>query len=69
MLDLLLGDGDVHIQMQVKVVHVHEKAVGMLCEHLDLESVTHLCRFIELNLGSHKRLERELDEMLQLKTH
>ena len=67
-LELLLGAGDAHIQMQVRVAHLHEHAIGVVCEHLDLESMTHLCRFLELNLGSHTLLERELTEMLQLNT-
>ena len=69
MLELLLGSGDLHIEMQVRVAHLHEHAIGVVCEHLDLESMTHLCRFLELNLGSHALLERELGEMLQLNTH
>jgi hypothetical protein len=67
-LELLLGADDLHIQMQVRVAHLHEHAIGVVCEHLDLESMTHLCRFLELNLGSHALLERELGEMLQLNT-
>jgi len=66
MLVLKLGDGDLRIQMQVRVAHVHDHSVGVICEHLDLDSMTHLCRFLELNLGSHTLLERELGEMLQL---
>ena len=68
-LDLLLGADDLHIQMQVRVSHLHEQTIGVVCKHLDLESMTHLCRFLELNLGSHALLERELSEMLQINTH
>jgi hypothetical protein len=68
-LDLLLGADDLHIQMQVRVAHLHEQSIGVVCEHLDLGSMTHLCRFLELNLGSHALLERELSEMLEIKTH
>jgi hypothetical protein len=69
MLDLLLGNADLHIQMQVRVAHLHTQTIGVVCEHLDLTSMSHLCRFLELNLGSHVQLERELGEMLQLNTH
>lgn len=68
-LDLLLDADNLHIQMQVRVAHLHEQTIGVACEHLDLESMTHLCRFLELNLGSHALLERELSEMLQLNMH
>lgn len=68
-LDLLLASDEVHIQMQVRVSHLHPQSIGVVCEHIDLESMTHLCRMFELNLGSHSLLERELSEMLQLNTH
>ncbi len=67
-LDLKLGDGDLHIEMQVRIAHLHEHSIGVICEHLDLDSMTHLCHLLELNLGSHALLERELGEMLQLTT-
>lgn len=67
-LDMHLGNGDVHIQMEVRVAHLHAQTLGIVREHLDLTSMTHLCRFLELNLGSHASLERELDEMLEFNT-
>jgi hypothetical protein len=67
-LDMDLGDGEVHIQMQVRVAHLHPQTLGVVREHLDLTSMSHLCRFLELNLGSHASLERELYEMLQFST-
>jgi c-di-GMP-binding flagellar brake protein YcgR len=68
-LDLLLTNDEVRIQMQVRVSHLHPNSIGVVCEHIDLESMTHLCRMFELNLGSHSMLERELSEMLKLNTH
>ena len=68
-LDLLLTSNEAHIQMQVRVAHLHPDSIGVVSEHIDLESMTHLCRMFELNLGSHSLLERELSEMLQLNTH
>ena len=68
-LDLILGADDVRIQMQTRVAHVHAQSIGVVCEHIDLDSMTHLCRLLELNLGSHALLERELSEMLQLNMH
>ena len=41
-LDLILGEGDLHIQMQARVAHLHEHSIGMVCEHLDLDSMSHL---------------------------
>lgn len=63
LLELLLNDSDVQIRMEVSVVHVEQKTVGFKCEHIDLESITHLRRLIELNIGDTKILGRELSEL------
>jgi hypothetical protein len=34
--------------------------VGLHCRHIDIESLAHLRRLIELNLGDPALLEREL---------
>lgn len=69
MLDLLLDDSELQIHMQVRVAHLHPQAIGVVREAMDLTSMSHLCRFLELNLGSDALLERELSEMLQINMH
>jgi len=66
-LDLILNANDVNIQMEVQVAHSHDSFIGFECDHIDLDSMTHLRRILELNLGDPKLLERELMEMIQLK--
>ena len=34
--------------------------VGMVCRHIDVDSISHLRRLVELNLGDEALLEREL---------
>lgn len=68
-LELLLEEDTARITMEVRVAHLHPTTIGVVCEHLDLNSMSHLCRFLELNLGSRDELERELNEMLKLNTH
>ncbi|MGA7800805.1 MAG: PilZ domain-containing protein [Gammaproteobacteria bacterium] len=53
-------DEDVEIDMDVTVAHVEEDRVGLTCRDIDVDSVTHLRRLVELNLGSADLLEREL---------
>lgn len=65
-LELILSQDSLNIQMDVNVAHVHESMVGVTCEHIDLESITHLRRVLELNLGDPHLIERELSEMIQL---
>ena len=59
MLELLLNQQTI-IRMTVTVMHVHADRIGLHCEHIDIDSVTHLRRLIELNLGDPELLEREL---------
>jgi len=57
----------VNIQMEVHVAHSHDTFIGFECEHIDLDSMIHLRRVLELNLGDPMLLERELNEMIHLK--
>ena len=38
--------------------------LGLFCHHIDIDSITHLRRLIELNLGDETLLQRELAELL-----
>lgn len=53
-------DDDVRIRMDVSVAHIENKHVGLYCKDIDLDSITHLRRLVELNLGDATSLEREL---------
>jgi hypothetical protein len=66
LLELLLGDHDVTVRMEVTVAHVHPIFAGFVCHHIDIDSMTHLRRILELNLGDPHLLEREINEMIQL---
>ncbi|MBZ0073021.1 MAG: PilZ domain-containing protein [Thiohalobacteraceae bacterium] len=56
---LVLGE-DAQINMDVKVAHIEAEQVGLSCTDIDLDSITHLRRLVELNLGDAALLEREL---------
>lgn len=62
-LRLKLGS-DATISMNVTVTHVEGRRVGMRCEQIDLDSVTHLRRLVELNAGDPDLLDRELSALL-----
>lgn len=55
---------DIDVQMQVRLTHDDHNHLGFECEHIGLESVTHLRRLIELNLGDPDELERELGALI-----
>lgn len=54
---------DVVIDMQATVAHSENHHVGFRCEHIDLESITHLRRIVELNTGNEDLLHRELSAL------
>lgn len=62
-LDIILNSDGTEIQMQTSVAHVEGKHIGLKCEHIDIDSITHLRRLIELNMGGVALLNRELSEL------
>lgn len=57
---MLTLDEATRIQMDVSVAHRENGHVGLSCRDIDLDSITHLRRLVELNLGDASLLEREL---------
>ncbi|NOY66698.1 MAG: PilZ domain-containing protein [Gammaproteobacteria bacterium] len=54
---------DTVITMEATVAHVENNHIGFHCEHIDLESITHLRRIVELNTGNEDLLNRELSAL------
>jgi len=63
-LRVTLSDMDDQINMQARVAHIEGKNVGIICLNIDLDSVTHLRRLVELNIGDPELLERELSALI-----
>lgn len=53
------------ISMTATVMHVAGRRVGFHCDNIDLDSMTHLRRLVELNSGDPKTLDRELAALLR----
>lgn len=64
LLMLLAGD-EVTLKMEASVAHIEAGHIGFACEHMDLDTATHLHRLVELNLGDEQLLKRELSELIQ----
>ena len=56
---------DTNIVMWTKVMHVEGRHVGLRCESIDLDSITHLRRLVELNSGDPAILDRELGSLVR----
>ncbi|MBO0494626.1 PilZ domain-containing protein [Pseudomonas sp. Marseille-Q1929] len=53
------------IKMQVRLSHEDNGQLGFVCQHIDLDSISHLRKLIELNLGDEEELHRELAALLE----
>ena len=61
--ELEVEDHNVIIAMRTVVAHVEIDRVGLRCEHIDIDSITHLRRLVELNLNDEDQLQRELQAL------
>lgn len=60
---LSLGDGKAAVRMVGEVAHFEDHHAGLACHEIDLDSITHLRRLLELNLGDTALLDRELSAL------
>jgi len=54
------------ITMDASLAHASQDSLGFCCDHIDLESMTHLRRLLELNLGDEDRINRELSALIHM---
>jgi hypothetical protein len=59
-----LGAG-VDVSMDIELSHEDNDQLGFVCAHIGLDSISHLRRLIELNLGDQAELDRELRALAQ----
>jgi hypothetical protein len=60
-----LGDEEkLLIEAKVRVAHVNDDHVGLEITSIDLQSVSHLRRLVELNMADPQCLERELEHLV-----
>ncbi len=59
-----LDAGDAVIRMDGEVAHREGTFAGIRCTEIDLESIAHLRRLVELNLGDEAMLNRELSALV-----
>lgn len=62
--DLVLAGAQIVIKMHCQVAHIDQQSVGLRCEQLDLDSMTHLKQLVSLNLGNSTILEREFSALI-----
>lgn len=63
-LTVRLDAGEAVVRMEGEIVHREGPALGIRCTGIDLESIAHLRRIVELNLGDEDLLHRELSALV-----
>lgn len=64
-----LAGHEIELHLPVRLVRIHPPFLGLECKAMELESISHLRRLIELNLGDPQLLERELEQLLEQMEH
>lgn len=64
-LEFSLQEPEFKVSMLTKLVHRENQHLGLACQHIDVESISHLRRLLELNLGDSTLLDRELERLFK----
>ncbi|WP_369988179.1 PilZ domain-containing protein [Pseudomonas xanthosomatis] len=60
-----LNDKVTKVKMQVELRHEEPTRLGFICLYIDVDSMSHLHRLVELNVGDSTEMMRELRELIE----
>ncbi|MNH07563.1 Cyclic diguanosine monophosphate-binding protein [compost metagenome] len=58
-------DAQTHVRMMVELRHEEPSRLGFICLYIDLDSMSHLHRLVELNVANSTEMMRELRELIE----
>ncbi|CAH7090573.1 Cyclic diguanosine monophosphate-binding protein [Vibrio chagasii] len=61
-----LTNSDINIQLEATIVSTINTSMRLRIEHLDIDSISHLKRLVELNVGDDDLLYREIEHLTDL---
>ncbi|NVD05786.1 PilZ domain-containing protein [Vibrio sp. JPW-9-11-11] len=61
-----LPDSDVTIQLVGNIVGLNNNVIRLSIDHIDIESIGHLKRLVELNVGDDDLLHRDIEHLSDL---
>lgn len=61
-----LPESDVVLSLQAEIVELNENYIRISIQHIDIDSISHLKRLIELNVGDETLLHREIEQLSDL---
>ena len=65
-LSFTLEGSEVEVTMETQIIHQRDGQLGLECLHIDIDSISHLRRMLELNLGDASLLDRELKMFIEV---
>ena len=63
---LMLQGSDVQLLLNGTVSHQQDQLLGIHFTKINLETMSHLKRLIELNLGNHEEMHREFEQLIEM---
>ncbi|MFC1237060.1 PilZ domain-containing protein [Vibrio sp. F74] len=64
-----LPESDITVSLQAHVVEMSDLYTRVSIEHIDIDSISHLKRLIELNVGDEQLLHRDIEQLSDLGAH
>ena len=61
-----LPDSEITIQLTGKITGSDQDLIRITIEHIDLDSISHIKRLVELNVGDDELLHREIEHLSDL---
>lgn len=66
---LILPDTDIEIDLSTKVKDIASDYIKLDVDHVDIESLAHYKRLVELNMGDDKQFHEDLEHLIELPPH
>ncbi|ADV87510.1 hypothetical protein VVMO6_02488 [Vibrio vulnificus MO6-24/O] len=66
LVDFTLSDSDIDISLEADVVGFDQQTIRLKITHIDIDSISHLKRLVELNVGDDALLHREIEHLSDL---
>lgn len=63
-IEIHLPEAPFTLHMECVVAHESAEKIGLQCTHIDIDSISHLRRLVELNIGDDQALDRELAHLV-----
>jgi len=64
LVEINCAENALHFRMETSVAHTEDNKLGLHCNHIDIDSASHLRRLVELNVGDENILNRELGALI-----